>query len=62
MGLSDYFIPMSAVVKGFDRQKDRAPEALAVYARYTRRGGLDINPFRSSGEFPPPDNTREVRQ
>ena len=39
-----------------------APEALAVYARYTRRGGLDINPFRSSGEFPPPDNTREVRQ
>ena len=39
-----------------------APEALAVYARYTRRGGLDINPFRSSGEFPAPDNTREVRQ
>lgn len=39
-----------------------APEALAVYARYTRRGGLDINPFRSSGEFPVPDNTREVRQ
>ncbi|MDP3137094.1 MAG: NADPH-dependent 7-cyano-7-deazaguanine reductase QueF, partial [Burkholderiaceae bacterium] len=31
-------------------------------ARYTRRGGLDINPFRSSGEFPPPDNQREVRQ
>ena len=39
-----------------------APQSLAVYARYTRRGGLDINPFRSSGEFPPPDNTREVRQ
>jgi 7-cyano-7-deazaguanine reductase len=39
-----------------------APEALSVYARYTRRGGLDINPFRSSGEFPPPDNLREVRQ
>lgn len=39
-----------------------APAALAVHARYTRRGGLDINPFRSSGEFPPPDNTREVRQ
>lgn len=38
------------------------PQALAVYARYTRRGGLDINPFRSSGEFPAPDNTREVRQ
>ncbi|MFZ2269174.1 MAG: NADPH-dependent 7-cyano-7-deazaguanine reductase QueF [Azonexus sp.] len=38
------------------------PQALAVYARYTRRGGLDINPFRSSGEFPMPDNMREVRQ
>lgn len=24
------------------------PESLWVYARYTRRGGLDINPFRSS--------------
>ena len=26
------------------------PEALTVYARYTRRGGLDINPFRSNFE------------
>ncbi len=24
------------------------PELLSVYARYTRRGGLDINPFRST--------------
>jgi len=39
-----------------------SPEALAVYARYTRRGGLDINPFRSSGDFPTPENRREVRQ
>lgn len=38
------------------------PEALAVHARYTRRGGLDINPFRSTGDFPAPDNTREIRQ
>ncbi len=38
------------------------PEALAVHARYTRRGGLDINPFRSSGQFPAPGNVREVRQ
>jgi len=45
-----------------DIQRYCAPEALAVYARYTRRGGLDINPFRSSGEFPSPGNTREVRQ
>ncbi|MDX2496079.1 MAG: NADPH-dependent 7-cyano-7-deazaguanine reductase QueF, partial [Desulfuromusa sp.] len=26
------------------------PENLTVYARYTRRGGLDINPFRSNFE------------
>ncbi|MGE5469888.1 MAG: NADPH-dependent 7-cyano-7-deazaguanine reductase QueF [Bacteroidota bacterium] len=38
------------------------PESLAVHARYTRRGGLDINPFRSTGEFGPPDNVREIRQ
>jgi len=39
-----------------------APAALSVGARYTRRGGLDINPFRSSGEFPAASNTREIRQ
>jgi 7-cyano-7-deazaguanine reductase len=33
-----------------------------VWARYTRRGGLDINPFRSSGHFPAPENLAEVRQ
>jgi 7-cyano-7-deazaguanine reductase len=27
-----------------------APEKLTVYARYNRRGGLDINPFRSNFE------------
>ena len=27
------------------------PEKLSVYARYTRRGGLDINPFRTNFEF-----------
>ena len=26
----------------------RAYESLSVYARYQRRGGIDINPFRSS--------------
>ncbi|MCC5852163.1 MAG: NADPH-dependent 7-cyano-7-deazaguanine reductase QueF [Alkalimonas sp.] len=30
------------------------PEFLAVYARYTRRGGLDINPIRSSEPYPTP--------
>lgn len=46
-----------------DIQKRCAPEALAVHARYTRRGGLDINPFRSSGEcYGQPENIREIRQ
>jgi 7-cyano-7-deazaguanine reductase len=31
-----------------DLQKYCQPEELTVFARYTRRGGLDINPFRSS--------------
>lgn len=37
------------------------PEALTVYARYTRRGGLDINPFRSNFEDAP-ENVRLPRQ
>lgn len=37
------------------------PEQLTVYARYTRRGGLDINPFRSNFEKAPP-NARLFRQ
>lgn len=37
------------------------PARLAVYARYTRRGGIDINPFRSTGEGEPP-LARPVRQ
>ena len=36
-------------------------EKLTVYARYTRRGGLDINPFRSDFEDSPV-NTRNFRQ
>ena len=39
-----------------------APRALAVWARYTRRGGLDINPFRSTGHFPVPDDMGDIRQ
>lgn len=38
------------------------PERLAVYARYTRRGGLDINPFRSSEQAQAPGNPRSARQ
>ena len=45
-----------------DILKHCQPEALAVHARYTRRGGLDINPFRSTGEYPAPGNMREARQ
>ncbi|MEN9481062.1 MAG: hypothetical protein RLZZ298_2457 [Pseudomonadota bacterium] len=45
-----------------DITRQCAPDMLAVYARYTRRGGLDINPFRSSGEFSVPENIREARQ
>ncbi len=30
------------------------PDELEVYARYTRRGGLDINPYRSSKNSEPP--------
>jgi 7-cyano-7-deazaguanine reductase len=32
-----------------------APDKLTVYARYQRRGGLDINPFRSDFETVPPE-------
>lgn len=37
------------------------PKYLTVYARYTRRGGLDINPFRSNFEQYIP-NMRQIRQ
>jgi len=38
------------------------PTRLSVYARYTRRGGLDINPFRTSHPSALPANTRTARQ
>ncbi len=38
------------------------PIKLEVYARYTRRGGLDINPWRSSHPQPLPRNVRTARQ
>lgn len=37
------------------------PEQLTVYARYTRRGGLDINPWRTNTPFVP-CHSRLVRQ
>lgn len=38
------------------------PEHLTVLARYTRRGGLDINPFRSNHQTAPANNQRMARQ
>lgn len=38
------------------------PEKLSVYARYTRRGGLDINPYRSSEQHTTEFNIRTNRQ
>ncbi len=45
-----------------DIQRRCTPRHLAVWARYTRRGGLDINPFRSSGHFPAPEEAWDIRQ
>jgi 7-cyano-7-deazaguanine reductase len=42
-------------------QKACSPSSLTVYARYTRRGGLDINPWRASVDAPPA-LSRTVRQ
>ena len=39
-----------------------APAALSVYARFLRRGGIDINPFRSNFESAPPEHVRTRRQ
>ncbi|HZF99310.1 MAG TPA: NADPH-dependent 7-cyano-7-deazaguanine reductase QueF [Pseudoxanthomonas sp.] len=38
------------------------PHSLSVEARYTRRGGLDINPWRGSAGTAPPPARRELRQ
>jgi len=39
-----------------------APSTLAVHARFTRRGGIDINPWRTSGAEGAPINARTARQ
>jgi 7-cyano-7-deazaguanine reductase len=44
-----------------DVMRQCAPAALSVYARYTRRGGLDINPWRAS-HAGTPSNPRGARQ
>lgn len=37
------------------------PEELTIYGRYTRRGGIDINPFRSTRNDIHPNNIRLLR-
>ena len=44
-----------------DLMRRCAPSKLSIHARYTRRGGLDINPFRSTSAAPPV-NLRTPRQ
>jgi 7-cyano-7-deazaguanine reductase len=52
----------NCVERVFIDLKSRCAAAqLSVYARYNRRGGIDINPFRSDFEERP-DNLRLVRQ
>ncbi|MCM2295524.1 NADPH-dependent 7-cyano-7-deazaguanine reductase QueF [Rhodoferax sp.] len=45
-----------------DIQSRCQPHKLSIYARYTRRGGLDINPFRTSYPQALPANRRNARQ
>jgi 7-cyano-7-deazaguanine reductase len=44
-----------------DIKRRCSPRALTVYARYNRRGGIDINPFRTDAGVAP-DNIRLWRQ
>lgn len=45
-----------------DIMRQCQPEHLTVEARYTRRGGLDINPVRSTAIIRPAANIRMARQ
>lgn len=45
-----------------DIQRACRPLKLQVWARYTRRGGIDINPWRSSHPDAPPSLARTARQ
>lgn len=45
-----------------DISRNCKPERLTVEARYTRRGGLDINPVRSTEIIEPTKNIRMARQ
>lgn len=45
-----------------DILRECRPSSLSVWARYTRRGGLDINPARRTPDMPPPPEFFEIRQ
>lgn len=45
-----------------DLMRRARPQALSVQARYTRRGGLDINPWRATPGWPTPPAGRDRRQ
>lgn len=46
-----------------DIMRQCKPQKLSVYARYTRRGGLDINPWRTNfSTAQMPSNARHARQ
>ncbi|WP_369433793.1 NADPH-dependent 7-cyano-7-deazaguanine reductase QueF [Psychromonas sp. MME1] len=45
-----------------DLMKFAQIDSLSVYARYTRRGGLDINPLRSTNSIESVNNLRLLRQ
>lgn len=45
-----------------DIQQYCFPQELTVYARYTRRGGLDINPYRTTRKNYKVSNCRLIRQ
>jgi 7-cyano-7-deazaguanine reductase len=56
-------IPEQCVERIFmDIWQQCQPSRLEVYARYTRRGGLDINPWRTSHPQTAPSNVRTARQ
>ena len=45
-----------------DVMRAATPQVLSVEARYTRRGGLDINPWRATPATPRPHVGRDLRQ
>ncbi|MCB8888674.1 NADPH-dependent 7-cyano-7-deazaguanine reductase QueF [Vreelandella malpeensis] len=45
-----------------DLMREAAPEALLVLARYVRRGGLDISPWRATPGMAAPGSLRLARQ